>query len=146
MSEVKINATDWLILIDPTGAGTFKPVACLTSNKLTSSHTDIDVSSKCGNEWINGSKFEDTIEGEGFAIDESGTPSKESYSQLHTLYASKAVFAARFGKANPATGDIYYQGNVFITKFDIDAPWNAALKFNVTFRVALPPLSQYAAY
>ena len=146
MADTYINGTDWLVSIDPTGGSTFKPVACLTSNKFSTSLTDIDVSSKCGNQWIPGSKFEDTIEGEGFAIDQTGTPSKESYNQLHVLYTNKTKFSARFGKANPVTGDSYYEGEVFITKMDIDAPWNEAVTFNITFRVTLPPLEQNTVF
>jgi len=146
MADTYINGTDWIVSIDPAGGTNFKPVACLTSNKLSSTFTDIDVSSKCGNQYIPGSKFEDTLEGEGFAIDQTGTPSKESYNQLHDLYVAKTKFTARFGKAAPTTGETYYQGEVFITKIDLDAPWNEAATFNITFRVTLPPLTQYSAY
>lgn len=142
MADTYINGTDWLVSIDPSGGSTFKPVACLTTNKFSSSFTDIDVSSKCGNQWIPGSKYEDTIDGEGFAIDQTGTPSKESYNQLYALYANKTKFTARFGKASPISGDTYYEGEVFLTKFELDAPWNEATTFNVTFRVVFPPLEQ----
>ena len=146
MADTFINGTDWLISIDGNSDGTFKVVACLTGNKLNSTLSDINYSSKCGNLFGPGSQFEDGLEGEAFAIDESGTPSKDSYRQLHDLYVAKTKFPARFGKVNPGSSDYYFYGEVYIDKFDIDAPYNAGLKFNVSFKATVPPLALYSGY
>lgn len=149
MSETKINATDWLVSIDPAGDNNWKVVACLTTNDLNSDNSAIDVSSKCGPEWIPGSKFEQTIEGEGFAIDQTGTPSKESYNQLYELFAAKTVFPIRFGKASPGADETYYEtttGGATIETCNINAPYNEGLTFNVTFRITQPPMAQLTGY
>ena len=36
MAETKVSARDYILLADIDNDGTFKPVACLTSNSLTS--------------------------------------------------------------------------------------------------------------
>ena len=146
MADVFINATDWLISIDPASAGTFKVVACLTGNKMTTTLSDINFSSKCGNLFQPGSQYEASFEGEAFAIDQTGTPSKESYSELYALYTAKTQFPARFGKSAPGSTDHYFYGVVYIDKMDIDAPWNAGLKFNVSFKATVPPFAEYTGY
>lgn len=146
MAEAKIRGRDTIVSIDADDNGSFKPVACLTSNTYSSSLTEINASSKCGNEYIPGDQFDDTISGEGFSITESGTPAKESFIQLKDLYDAKTIFPARFGPASPNTGEYYLQGDVFISALDQVAEDNNVVTFSVTFRVTVPPLQQYPAY
>lgn len=146
MADVFIDATTWLISIDSANTGNFKVVACLTGNKMTSTLSDINFSSKCGNLFQPGDQFEDGFEGEAFAIDQTLTASKESYSELHALYVAKTKFPARFGVAAPGADDHYFYGEVYINKFDMDAPWNAGLKFNISFKATVPPLAEYTGY
>ncbi len=49
-------------------------------------------------------------EAEAAAIDETGTPSKDSYQQLYAAHAAKTLFAIKMGKAVPSSGDITYGG------------------------------------
>ncbi len=42
MPETKVSARDYILLADINNDGTFKPVACLTSNSLTSTNDTID--------------------------------------------------------------------------------------------------------
>jgi len=146
MADVFINGTDWLISIADAAVGPYKVVACLTGNKLNSTLSDINYSSKCGNLFGPGSQFEDGLEGEAFAIDETGSPSKDSYRQLHDYYVAKTLVYARFGKVTPGSSDYYFYGQVYIDKFDIDAPYNAGLKFNISFKATVPPLALYSGY
>jgi len=142
MAETKVSARDYILLADIDGDSTFKPVACLTSNSLTSTLNVIDATSKCGDQFQAGPSFSQSFRAEGFAIDETGTPSKDSYQQLYAAHAARTQFAMKMGKASPTAGDITYSGQVFISAFDVNAADKDDVKFTATFTVALPPVSQ----
>ena len=78
MAETKVSARDYILLADIDGNGTFKPVACLTTNSFTSTNDTIDATSKCGNEYSPAPSFSQSFDCEGFAIDETGSPAKDS--------------------------------------------------------------------
>jgi hypothetical protein len=142
MAETKVSARDYILLADIDGDSTFKAVACLTSNSLTSTLNVIDATSKCGDQFQAGPSFSQSFRAEGFAIDETGTPAKDSYQQLYTAHAARTTFAMKMGKAVPTSGDITYSGTVFISAFDVNAADKDDVKFTATFTVALPPLTQ----
>lgn len=142
MAETKVSARDYILLADIDGDSTYKPVACLTSNSLTSSVNVIDATSKCGDQFQAGPSFTQSFECEGFAIDETGTPAKDSYQQLYAAHAAGTVFGMKMGKATPTAGDITYSGQVFISAFDVNADDKDDVKFTATFTVALPPVTQ----
>ena len=142
MAETKVSARDYILLADIDGDATFKPVACLTSNSLTSSVNVIDATSKCGDQFQAGPAFTQSFECEGFAIDETGTPAKDSYQQLYAAHAARTVFAMKMGKASPASGDITYSGQVWISNFDVNADDKDDVKFSATFVVYAPPVTQ----
>lgn len=142
MAETKVSARDYILLADIDGDGTYKPVACLTSNSLTSTLNVIDATSKCGDQFQAGPSFSQSFRAEGFAIDETGTPAKDSYQQLYSAHAARTQFNMKMGKAVPAAGDITYSGAVFISAFDVNAADKDDVKFTATFTVALPPLTQ----
>jgi hypothetical protein len=142
MAETKVSARDYILLADIDNDGTYKPVACLTTNSLTSTLNVIDATSKCGDQFQAGPSFTQSFRAEGFAIDETGTPAKDSYQQLYTAHAARTTFAMKMGKATPTAGDITYSGTVFISAFDVNAADKDDVKFTATFTVALPPLTQ----
>ena len=146
MAQTVINGSDTLILIDRSSTGDFIPMICLKSNTLSGSLTELDASSKCGNSWVPGSKFEDTITGEGNAIDQDGSSSANSYDQLYSLFIQKTVFPVKFGKASPTSGDVVYSGPVFITKFELVAPFDELQTFSITLRGTTPPFTQTKTY
>lgn len=142
MAETKVSGRDYILLADIDGDSTFKPVACLTSNSFTSTNDTIDATSKCGNSFTPAPSFSQSFSGEGFAIDETGTPSKDSYQQLYAAHAAKTSFNMKMGKASPASGDITYSGQVFISNFTVNAADKDDVKFTATFVVTTPPLTQ----
>jgi hypothetical protein len=142
MPETKVSARDYILLADIDGNATFKPVACLTSNSLTSTVNTIDATSKCGDEFQPGPSFTQSFECEGFAIDETGSPAKDSYQQLYAAHAARTVFAMKMGKATPTSGDITYSGSVWISNFDVNADDKDDVKFTATFVVYAPPVAQ----
>jgi hypothetical protein len=142
MAETKVSARDYILLADIDGDATFKPVACLTSNSLTSTVNTIDATSKCGDQFQPGPSFTQSFECEGFAIDETGTPAKDSYQQLYAAHAARTVFSMKMGKATPAAGDITYSGQVWISNFDVNADDKDDVKFSATFVVFAPPVTQ----
>ena len=142
MPETKVSARDYILLADIDGDATFKPVACLTSNSLTSTVNTIDATSKCGDQFQPGPSFTQSFECEGFAIDETGTPAKDSYQQLYAAHAARTVFSMKMGKATPAAGDITYSGQVWISNFDVNADDKDDVKFSATFVVFAPPVTQ----
>ena len=146
MSDVNIDATSIVVSADIGTTGTYKVVACGMSNNLTGSLSTIDYSSKCGNKYGPGDKFDQSIDIDGLAIDQTGTASKDSYSELYAAYIAKTKFPARFGTLNPGPTDHYFYGEVFIEKMDVEAPYNDSLKFKCTFRVTVPPLAEYVGY
>jgi hypothetical protein len=145
MAETKVSGRDYILLADINNDGTFAPVACLTSNSLTSTLGTIDATSKCGDQYTPSPSFNQSFECEGFAIDETGTPSKDSYQQLYTAHAAKTLFAIKMGKAVPTSGDVYYGGVgqlVFISNFNVNAADKDDVKFTATFVVSVPPITQ----
>ena len=142
MAETKVSARDYILLADLAGGTTFKPVACLTTNSFTSTVNTIDATSKCGDQFQAGPAYNQSFKAEGFAIDETGTPSKDSYQQLYAAHAAKTQFAMKMGKASPAAGDITYSGTVFISDFGVTADDADDVKFTATFVVTTPPLTQ----
>ena len=146
MAETKVSARDYILLADIDNDGTFKPVACLTTNSMTSTVNTIDATSKCGDQYQAGPSFTQSFQGEGFAIDETGTPSKDSYQQLYTAHAARTQFTIKMGKASPTAGDVYYGGlstsTVFISDFDVTAADKDDVKFTATFVVCVPPIAQ----
>ena len=142
MAETKVSGRDYILLADIDGDATFKPVACLTTNSFTSTNDTIDATSKCGNSYTPSPVFTQSFECEGFAIDETGTPAKDSYQQLYAAHAAKTTFAIKMGKAVPASGDITYSGLVFISNFGVNAADKDDVKFTATFVVTAPPLTQ----
>jgi hypothetical protein len=142
MSEKKIKARDWIVYASEDGGTTYKPIACLTSNELTSSNAPIDASSKCGNEFLTGDKLEQSISVEGFAITETGTPAKVSASKIYDLQIDKTVFKAKISKAVPVAGDITYTGDVFVSEFTESSADGELNNFTATLTVALPPMAQ----
>ena len=142
MAETKISGRDYILLADIDGDGTFKPLACLTSNSITSTLGTIDATTKCGDEFTPSPAFNQSLRAEGFAINQTGTPSKDSYSQLYTAHANKTIFAMKMGNASPVAGDIVYSGLVWISNWDATAADKDDLKFTATFVVNLPPLTQ----
>jgi hypothetical protein len=145
MAETKVSGRDYILLADINNDGTFAPVACLTTNSLTSTNDTIDATSKCGNQYTPAPSFSQSFECEGFAIDETGTPSKDSYQQLYTAHAAKTLFAIKMGKATPVAGDVYYGGAgslVFISDFGVTADDKDDVKFTATFVVSVPPIAQ----
>lgn len=142
MAETKVSARDYILLADIDGDATFKPVACLTSNSLTSTVNTIDATSKCGDQFQPGPSFTQSFECEGFAIDETGTPAKDSYQQLYAAHAARTVFSMKMGKATPSAGDITYSGQVWISNFDVNADDKDDVKFTATFVVYAPPVTQ----
>jgi hypothetical protein len=142
MSEKKIKGRDWIVYASEDGGTTYKPIACLTSNELTSSNAPIDASSKCGNEFLTGDKLEQSISVEGFAITETGTPAKVSASKIYDLQIDKTVFKAKIAKAAPVAGDITYTGDVFVSEFTESSADGELNNFTATLTVALPPMTQ----
>ena len=146
MAETKVSGRDYILLADINNDGTYKAVACLTTNSLTSTNDTIDATSKCGNEYTPAPSFSQSFECEGFAIDETGTPSKDSYQQLYAAHAAKTLFAIKMGRATPVAGDVYYGGTatslVFISDFGVTADDKDDVKFTATFVVSVPPITQ----
>jgi len=145
MAETKVSGRDYILLADIDNDGTFKPVACLTSNSLTSTLGTIDATSKCGDQYTPSPSFNQSFECEGFAIDETGTPSKDSYQQLYSAHAAQTLFAIKMGVAAPTSGDITYGGAgslVFISDFGVTADDKDDVKFTATFVVSVPPIAQ----
>lgn len=142
MAETKVSARDYILLADIDGNAAYKPVACLTSNSLTSTLNTIDATSKCGDQFQPGPSFTQSFQCEGFAIDETGSPAKDSYQQLYAAHAAGTVFGMKMGKASPAAGDITYSGQVWISNFDVNADDKDDVKFTATFVVYAPPVTQ----
>ena len=142
MAETKVSGRDYLLFADIDGDDTFKPVACLTSNNITSSLNVIDATSKCGDQFQPGPAYTQSIKADGFAIDQTGTASKDSYNQLYSAFIAGTVFGIKMGESTPVAGNVIYSGDVFISAFDVTAADKEDVKFSATFTVAVPPLTQ----
>lgn len=146
MAETKVSARGYLLFADATNTGDYVVVACLTSNSITSSNNVIDASSKCGDDYEPGPNFKQQIKAEGFAIDETGVESKDSYDVLYSLHTAQTKFAIKMGPSSVVAGSVTYGGTptdlVFISAWDLTAPDKEDVKFTATFEVVNPPLTQ----
>lgn len=140
MAETKINGRDIIVQIDIVGAGTFKPVACLTTNNLNTQRDAIDATSKCGDAMVAGDAVVQTLEGSGFAIDQTGTPSKESYDTLYDLLKNKTAFQARFGRAD--NSGTYFHGEAIVTTLNLTAADKELMTFDFTLTPTAPPFDK----
>ena len=121
--------------IDPAGGSSFVQVICLTSNTITNTLTELDASSKCGNKFIQGQKFDASITGEGFLVDQdTGSPTNKGYVDLYKLFTQRATIGIKFGKATPTTGDAIYTGTAFITQLEQVAADDELVTFSITFK------------
>ena len=147
MANNEINGRDIIVMIDPAGGSTYVNVICLTSNTITNSLTELDATSKCGNKFIQGQKFDSSITGEGFVIDpDTGTPTSKGYNDLYKLFTQRATVGIKFGKATPTTGDAVYTGTAFITSIEQVAGDDELAKFTITFKCSAPPFDQTITY
>lgn len=143
----KVNGSDILIAIDLAGGTSYTTVVCLTSNTITNTVTELDGSSKCGNEFVVGTRFDASIDGEGFLVDpDTGTPTSKGYPELYTAFVNRLVVGIKFGKATPTTGEAVYSGTAFITNLELSAPFDELATFTVTFKCAAPPFTQTITY
>ena len=146
MAYTDVYARDIILQIDFDSNAVFLVVACLTSNDLDTKRDAIDADSKCGTVQLAGSSISQKINASGNAIDQTGTISYESYDRLYSLLTSGAVVPAKFGPAVPASGDIVYAGNIFVTSLKLDAKDKDLLKFDAEFTVSAPPMTQTKTY
>lgn len=146
MSYTMVNARDIILQLDFDQNGSFLPVACLTSNSMEVTRDPIDADSKCGDLQLPGDSVSQTISCSGHAIDQAGAVSRESYERLYFMLTNKVQCPARFGPANPVSGDIVYSGNIFVTSLSLDATDKDTMKFDAEFQVATPPLTQTKTY
>lgn len=143
----KVNGRDIIIAIDPLGGTSYTKVICLTSNTITNTLTELDASCKEGNQFVPGVKFDASVDGEGFLVDQdTGTPTSQGYPELYSLYTSRAVIGLKFGKATPTTGESVYAGTAFITNLEMVAGDDELVTFSVTFKCAAPPFTQTITY
>lgn len=146
MADQKISARDWLVFISEDNGANYLPVACLTSNEFTSSNGVIDATGKCGDDYLPGVKFEQSVSLEGFTITQSGTPTSASTSKLYDLHVDKTEFLVRIAKAAPTAQDNKYEGKVFISEWSEAAPDTEANTFSCTLTVKNPPLTLTGGY
>lgn len=146
MSYTFVNARDIILQLDFDRNSTFLPVACLTSNSMEITRDPIDADSKCGDQQLPGDSVSQTISCSGHAIDQAGTVSRESYERLYFMLQNKVQCPARFGPANPVSGDIVYSGDIFVTSLSLSADDKDTMKFDAEFQVANAPLTQTKTY
>jgi len=145
MSDNYISGRDYILKADVTGGTTYIPVAALTKCDFGSKNPVIDATSKEGNLHQYSPYFDQTFKCEGFAITQTGTATKNSYSALYAAHIAKTVIAIELVKATPVTGDISYLGNVVIQDWDVSAQDKDDAKFTCTMRVVNPPIAQVTA-
>jgi hypothetical protein len=143
MADTEVRGREWLLLIDADDNGSYLPVACLTSVSISSELDEIDANSKCGNKTLPGDVFSQEISFEGIAIDQTGTPTKDSYNSLYTLHKNKTKFPFKLGKASPVTGDIIYSSTGgYILSWELTSDDNDVNKFSGSIKPEVPTLTQ----
>lgn len=140
------SGTQYLVLIGD-DYDNMVPVGCGTTNDLEGTREAIEVSSKCvpTGKFIKGDKFDQTINFSGFAVLVDGAD-KESFKELYERWVAGDAVPTRFAPVNAVSPQQFYQGDTFVTGLNIQAPYNEGMTFDVTFRVAEPPMAQYTAY
>ncbi len=119
----EISGNDILLFIDPAGGTNWDLIVCLTSNSLERTTNEIDAASKCGPNLLPGNQ---TIKVNFDFHDVLDTANGElSEGSLHPLWAAKTIVSWKFGKANPAAGDVTYTGTGFLGTLNTTAAQNA---------------------
>ena len=145
MSTQKINSRDWLVFISTDDGATYKPAACLTSNEFASTLNTVDTSSKCGNEYEPGVKFDQKITLEGWTTEETGTATQYSTTLLYDLHVAKTVFLWKIGKALPVTGtDFFWTGDGYVSELSETAKDQSYNNFKGTITIKTPPATKTA--
>lgn len=143
MAETEIRGRDWLLLVDFDNNASYLPMACLTNVSFSTELDEIDANSKCGNKTLPGDVFTQEVSFEGNAIDQTGTPSKDSYNTLYTALTNKTEFAFKIGKASPATGDIVYSSSAaYVFSMELTGDDNDIVKFSGSIKPKVPTITQ----
>lgn len=140
MARSTILGNDILLYIDtvtpltarPVDDDDYKLIACLTTNGLDISTTDIDTTSKCSGRFVESDAGDVTwsFSGDGNAIDDQG-PSEVSYQELIDLSLAGTKFWAKI--ANPTNG-ILREGIARISAYTESYERNAPFSFTATFQ------------
>ncbi len=127
MAQHKVSGDDMLIFIGTDGLN-YETVICLTSQSITRTTTEIDAKTKCGPDKLPGTQ-ENTIAFEGQSMyDPDATFT--SIDQLVDYWMYKTNIFFKYGKAEPAEGDVVYFGEGFISQMNEDSAMDAPTTFS----------------
>ena len=132
MAQRKVNGKDILLFIDPAGGTSYKTLICLTDNSLARSTGIESANSKCGPDSGPGDKTQ-SISFSGQVVYEATTDLQSS--DLHALWSNSTDIGWKMGTATPATGDVVYSGNGWISELTESAPVNGRATFTGTISV-----------
>ena len=132
--ESIIHGKDGLLYIWVTSA--YKPIACLTSNSLSSTLSVIESNTKCdpGNIVVNADAFSYEISLDGEYMDTTsvgGDSTKRSHDALLALQMAKTVVE---WKLDSGLADTTYYGSGILTSLNLDQPSDANSTFSATIQ------------
>jgi len=134
--ETKIKGDQNILYIYDVAATAYRPIACLTSNSLSSTVEVLETQTKCdpGNTSKDAGNFSYSISLEGEYIDSTsvgGETTKASHDYLFTRQQAKTKVTWRLDTG--LTDNVAYFGTALITDLTLDSPAGDKSTFSGTF-------------
>lgn len=137
----KIKGKLWQLQLKE-GAGSYLTVICEKDMGINQSTAVTDANSKCGEDSAPGNKTR-TIAGTGYLIQEPNVGATEaSLKELQAWFEASTSLLFKFGKITPATGDLVYSGNAWISQLDVTANTEDYIQFSFTGQLSAVVLTE----
>lgn len=137
MAQRKINGKDLYLFIDtsytPGGTPSYDKVVCLTSHTFDRTTAVEDASSQCGPDSGPGSQTA-TITFDGQVVYEA-SPGSVTESDLDAVWKTSELIAWKLGKVTPATGDVTYDGEGWLSNISQTGGGDGKATFSGTIQV-----------
>ena len=138
MADTFISGDGLILYIYDVTAVAYQPVACLTSNSLSTTRSVIETITKCDpGETIKASgTFDYSLSADGIYIDTGagGDGTKESHDQLLEYQMAGTLVTWKMDTGLATTAPAAYYGTAILTDLSLDAPTGGE---NATFSVTL---------
>jgi len=132
MAEHKIQGSDMLLFIDPTGGTNYDTVVCLTSVSQNDSVQPVDASSACGPDKSPGAvDISVTFEGQHLQDPDSG---KISGTNLLQLLRAEQTIGWKLSPVSPQAGDEIQEGTGYLSELSSTYSYSEIGVFNGTIQ------------
>jgi len=132
--ETIIKGYEGILSVYDTVAVAYKPIACLTSNSLTTALSVIESNTKCdpGNTVRTADQFSYDIAADGEYIDTTSAGGETTLASHDWLLEIQMAKTNLTWKLDSGLADTIYYGTAIITDLNLDQPADGASTFSAT--------------